>query len=109
MPKLCFASKVHYAALRTTPRAQDHLLLTEQNVNQVLQEIKIELGSIFGNSKENRDVGITGDVQLVHLDGPIVVLRLQGRFWHKRADVVRSTYNSIMFSLPLPIHKASES
>ena len=29
-----------------------------------------------------------GTVQLAELDGPFVRLRLQGRFWHKRADVL---------------------
>ena len=31
---------------------------------------------------------VTGTVQLAELDGPFVRLRLQGRFWHKRADVL---------------------
>ena len=30
----------------------------------------------------------TGIVSLAELDGPFVKLRLQGRFWHKRADVL---------------------
>ena len=29
-----------------------------------------------------------GTVTLAELDGPFVKLRLQGRFWHKRADVL---------------------
>lgn len=68
--------------------ALDSLFLSEDNVNTALDEVKIKLGSVFGNSAENRDIGITGDVQLVDLDGPVVVLRLKGRFWHKRSDVV---------------------
>lgn len=48
----------------------------------------MKLGSVFGNSAENRDIGITGEVELAELDGPVVVLRLKGRFWHKRTDVV---------------------
>lgn len=64
------------------------LVLTEENVNIALDEVKGKLGSMFGNSAENRNVGITGDVYLASLDGPIVVLGLAGRFWHKREDVV---------------------
>lgn len=48
----------------------------------------MKLGSVFGNSAENRDIGITGEVELAELDGPVVVLRLKGRFWHKRTDVL---------------------
>lgn len=57
-------------------------------MSQALEEARVELGSVFGTSAENREIGITGDVQLVELDGPVVVVRLRGRFWHKRADVV---------------------
>lgn len=74
------------------------IVLSESNVNLALNEVKTNLGSMFGNSEENRQVGITGDVELASLDGPIVVLRLKGRFWHKRADVVRTSH-CIHFSM----------
>ncbi len=70
--------------------ALEPLTLSEAAVEQALQEVVVKLGSVFGNSEENRSVGITGEVSLAFLDGPIVVLRLNGRFWHKRSDVVRS-------------------
>lgn len=75
---------------RATITALEPLVLSEDNVNLALEEVKEKLGSMFGNSVENRGVGITGDVQLASTDGPIVVVRLTGRFWHKRSDVVRS-------------------
>lgn len=59
------------------------LLLTESSVNQALEEARSVLGTLFDES-----AGITGKVHLASLDGPIVVLRLEGRFWHKRSDVV---------------------
>lgn len=77
---------IHYIRANLAP-----LVLSEENVNIALEEVVQKLGSVFGNSSENRDVGITGKVELASLDGPIVVLRLSGRFWHKRSDVV-STY-----------------
>lgn len=68
--------------------SSEPMVLSEGNVNIALEEVKTKLGSMFGNSVENRDVGITGDVECASVDGPVVVLRLKGRFWHKRADVV---------------------
>lgn len=67
------------------------MILTEENIEVALDEVKVKLGSMFGNSAENLKVGITGDVKLASLDGPMVVLRLEGRFWHQRSDVVSSS------------------
>lgn len=67
--------------------ALEPLVLSEDTVQLALTEVEDKLGSVFGNSVENRNVGITGRVELASLDGPIVVLRLRGRFWHKRTDV----------------------
>jgi len=38
--------------------------LNEDNVNRALEEAKDMLGTIFGNSAENRNIGITGDVEV---------------------------------------------
>jgi hypothetical protein len=38
--------------------------LSEENVTKALEEAKDVLGTIFGNSAENRNIGITGDVQV---------------------------------------------
>mmetsp|Transcript_24984 Transcript_24984/g.98708 ORF Transcript_24984/g.98708 Transcript_24984/m.98708 type:complete len:84 (+) Transcript_24984:493-744(+) len=46
---------------RVVVRCQDNTTyLSEENINIVLEEAKIELGTLFGNSEENREVGITG-------------------------------------------------
>ena len=73
---------------RLVRSAAEELYLSEENVETVLAECKETIGSMFGNSAENRGVGITGDVELVELDGPTVLLGLRGRFWHKRETVL---------------------
>lgn len=81
--------------------AVEPLVLTEENVKLALEEVKVKLGSVFGNNEDNLGVGITGDVQLASLDGPVVVLRLKGRFWHKRSDVVRWLFLfAVIFAVP---------
>lgn len=50
-------------------------------------QAKRELGTLFGNNAENTAVGITGDCEFVCLDGPSVVVRLTGRFWHEKSSV----------------------
>lgn len=101
-PQTSFTSFKHHLpyhlAVTTcqTIRAQETLFLSDDNVNKALEEVRVKLGSVFGNSADNRAVGITGEVELVELDGPVVVLRLRGRFWHKRADVVSVSSNSCL-------------
>ncbi len=55
---------------------------------------------MFGYQAENRGVGITGGVDFVELDGPTVVLRLKGRFWHQRTTVLRRVGAYLMARIP---------
>lgn len=64
------------------------LELSFENVQGVLAACRQEIGTMFGYTPENRGVGITGAVDFVDLDGPNVVLRLKGRFWHQRPTVL---------------------
>ena len=66
--------------------------LTTENVETVLQEARQKLSTVFGYVEESSNVGITGKVQLVEIDGACVVVRLGGRFWHRRSDVVSCTF-----------------
>ncbi|KAK7378842.1 hypothetical protein VNO80_04290 [Phaseolus coccineus] len=69
--------------------------LTENNVKQVLEDARQELGQIFDTS-----VGMTGVVELADLDGPFVKLSLRGRFWHKRSMVLARIANYLKQRIP---------
>jgi hypothetical protein len=64
------------------------LPLEADTIQGLLAACRTEIGTMFGYSAENRGVGITGGVDFVELDGPVVVLRLKGRFWHQRTTVL---------------------
>ena len=64
------------------------LPLEPETIQGLLAACRTEIGTMFGYSAENRGVGITGGVDFVELDGPVVVLRLKGRFWHQRTTVL---------------------
>ena len=69
--------------------------LTENNVKQVLDDARKELGQIFDTS-----VGMTGVVELADLDGPFVKISLSGRFWHKRSTVLARVANYLKQRIP---------
>lgn len=54
------------------------LELCEENASLVLEEVRRELGTIFGYDQRSREVGITGAIDLVEVDGPTVVVKLSG-------------------------------
>ena len=81
------------------------LELTEENVEGVLAACREEIGTLFGYSAENRGVGITGGVDFLYLDGPMVVLSLKGRFWHQRPTVLERVGAYIMGRIPEVIGK----
>ena len=76
------------------------LPLTEENVVSTLETARTELQQLFGYSDENRNVGITGKVDFVEVDGPTVVLRLSGRFWHERRTVLGRVGNFLREAIP---------
>lgn len=76
------------------------LELDEETVLGVLGACREEIGTLFGYSAENRGVGITGGVDFVEMDGPTVVLRLKGRFWHQRTTVLERVANYLQQRIP---------
>ena len=76
------------------------LELDEETVLGVLSACRQEIGTLFGYSAENRGVGITGGVDFVEMDGPSVVLRLKGRFWHQRTTVLDRVANYLQSRIP---------
>lgn len=66
------------------------LPLDENNVRECL-EIFVESDygqQMFGCHEKAASVGITGEVQFADLEGPEVVLKLEGAFWHRRETVL---------------------
>ncbi len=80
--------------------AGSQLELDEDTVLSVLQACRAEIGTLFGYTAENRGVGITGGVDYVELDGPVVVLSLKGRFWHERTTVLARVSNYLQQRIP---------
>jgi hypothetical protein len=80
--------------------AGSQLELSEGNVLAVLNACREEIGTLFGYTAENRGVGITGGVDFVELDGPCVVVRLKGRFWHQRTTVLDRVANYLQSRIP---------
>ena len=67
---------------------------------QVMEEMRTELGTIFGYDPRNNEIGITGQVELVELDGPSVVIALRGRFWHATDTVMARVESFIKQRIP---------
>eukprot|EP00558_Chaetoceros_sp_UNC1202_P007833 CAMPEP_0197244430 /NCGR_PEP_ID=MMETSP1429-20130617/9558_1 /TAXON_ID=49237 /ORGANISM="Chaetoceros sp., Strain UNC1202" /LENGTH=208 /DNA_ID=CAMNT_0042704791 /DNA_START=1 /DNA_END=628 /DNA_ORIENTATION=+ len=76
------------------------LPLTEENVQAVLAACRIEIGTMFGYTAENRGVGISGGVDFVDFDGPSVIIKLNGRFWHQRPTVLDRVEKYIQGRIP---------
>ena len=74
--------------------------LTEENVQGVLQACRQDIGTMFGYTAENRGVGITGGVDFVDFDGPTVILRIHGRYWHQRTTVLERVGKYLQGRIP---------
>lgn len=74
--------------------------LCEENAILVIEEVKAELGTIFGYDQGSRNVGITGAIELVEVDGPSIIVSLSGRFWHATDTVMLRVESFIKQRIP---------
>ena len=74
--------------------------LCDESVERVLADARVDLSALFGYEEENRQVGITGTVDFVGIEGPSVVVRLGGRFWHQRSDVLQRVGSYLQDRIP---------
>ena len=74
--------------------------LCEENAMLVIDEIRQELGTIFGYTADSRAVGITGAIDLVEVDGPTIRVSLAGRFWHATDTVMLRVESYIKNRIP---------
>ena len=78
----------------------DAAILTEANVESALADFRSAAVSMFGEHAQASSIGITGDVRLVHLDGPFVVVALTGKFWHRRETVLANAGTFLRQRIP---------
>jgi len=64
--------------------------LDEENAQLCLDEfVYSHFGkAMFGVHDVPAYYGITGSIELVEVSGPEIILRLEGRFWHKRTHIL---------------------
>ena len=64
--------------------------LSEDTVLELLEVfVDSDYGkTMFGRHEKCRAVGITGEIELCDIEGPDVILQLDGKFWHRRETVL---------------------
>lgn len=74
--------------------------LCDENALIVIDEVRKELGTIFGYDKASQAVGITGKIELIEVDGPTIYVALNGRFWHATDTVMMRVSSFIKNRIP---------
>eukprot|EP00930_Biecheleria_cincta_P103850 TRINITY_DN95951_c0_g1_i1.p1 TRINITY_DN95951_c0_g1~~TRINITY_DN95951_c0_g1_i1.p1 ORF type:complete len:176 (+),score=23.68 TRINITY_DN95951_c0_g1_i1:138-665(+) len=75
--------------------------LTYENAQMALNQIKYNvMPHMFGYSEESRRVGVFGEVDLVEVEGPMVVISLKGKFWHPRQNVMDRVTHLLQEKIP---------
>lgn len=76
------------------------LELCDEHAEMVIEEIRNELGTIFGYDPQSQKVGITGKIELAEIDGPTLRVALSGRFWHATDTVLLRVSSYIKQRIP---------
>ena len=95
-----FAPRIAPQTHKTMRHAVEEMYLCDENVEKVLEGAREDMAAVFGYAADSQKVGITGTVELVEIEGPVVIIRLGGRFWHKRSDVVQRVANYLIERIP---------
>ena len=95
-----FAPRIAPQTHKTMRYAVEEMYLCDENVEKVLEGAREDMAAVFGYAADSQKVGITGTVELVEIEGPVVIIRLGGRFWHKRSDVVTRVANYLIERIP---------
>ena len=95
-----FAPRITPPRKHTMRHAVEEMYLCDENVEKVLEGAREDMAAVFGYAADSQKVGITGTVDLVEIEGPVVIIRLGGRFWHKRSDVVQRVANYLIERIP---------
>ena len=95
-----FAPRIAPQTRKTMRYAVEEMYLCDENVEKVLEGAREDMAAVFGYAADSQKVGITGTVELVEIEGPVVIIRLGGRFWHKRSDVVQRVANYLIERIP---------
>lgn len=73
---------------------------TEASLLEVLELCRRENSDMFGCHERCARIGITGDVELVDIEGPFVTIGLSGRFWHRRRTVLQRVGSFVSQRIP---------
>jgi hypothetical protein len=84
----------------------DTMPLDEDNVCACLKEfVESDYGQqMFGCHELPASYGITGSIDFVEVDGPAVILTLDGAFWHRRASVLGRAAMWLNARMPEIVH-----
>ena len=78
----------------------ESLELCEENAILVVEEMRRELGTIFGYDPKSREAGITGEIEFIECDGPSFSVSLSGRFWHATDTVMMRVESYVKKRIP---------